>query len=234
MPGTALVTGAGRGLGAEVARALAARGLRVLCHARDGPRAEAIAAAVGGHPLPGDLRTEAGCAALARAAAERVRALDLLVHNAGVMPAGSLRDASWAVLEEALAVNAIAPIVLTRDLLPLLEAAPRPRVVVVSTQMGRLATMRANHADNVERYGTLLPYRVSKTAVNGFVAVADAELGDRVEFVTLHPGWIRTDMGGPDADLDPADAAAEVVRVALDREAYPSGSFVVDGRRSPW
>ena len=61
-----------------------------------------------------------------------------------------------------------------------------------------------------------------------------AYLGDQIDFVTLHPGWIRTDMGGPDADLAPAEAAAEVVRIALDREGVPSGSFVVDGRRSPW
>ena len=119
-------------------------------------------------------------------------------------------------------------------MLPLLEAAQHPRVVVVSSQMGRLSTMRENHADNVDRYGPLLPYRVSKSAVNAFVALADAELGDRIDFVTLHPGWIRTDMGGPDADLAPAEAAAEVVRIALDREGVPSGSFVVDGRRSAW
>jgi NAD(P)-dependent dehydrogenase (short-subunit alcohol dehydrogenase family) len=234
MPDVALVTGAGRGLGREVALGLAARGLRVICHARDAGRAAEVAGSIGGEAVTGELGSEAGVAALAREVQRCTDRLDLLVHNAGVMPSGSVRDTSWATLMDALAVNAVAPILLTRLLLPLLEAAPRPRVVVVSTQMGRLSTMRANHADNVERYGTLLPYRVSKTAVNGFVAVADAELGDRIDFVTLHPGWIRTDMGGPDADLDPAEAAAEVVRVALDREGVPSGSFVVDGRLSAW
>jgi NAD(P)-dependent dehydrogenase (short-subunit alcohol dehydrogenase family) len=234
MAEVALVTGAGRGLGREVALGLAARGIRLLCHARTAAAAHSIATRVAGVAVAGELGDATGVHDVARQVLEQTDRLDLLVHNAGVMPAGSVREARWAVLEEALAVNAIAPIVLTGLLLPLLEAAPRPRVVVVSSQMGRLSTVRENHADNVERYGTLLPYRISKTAVNGFVAVADAELGDRIDFVTLHPGWIRTDMGGPDADLDPAEAAAEVVRVALDREGTPSGSFVVDGRRSAW
>ncbi len=234
MAEVALVTGAARGLGRELALGLAARGLKVLCHARERERAAGVAALVDGDAVAGDLGSEAGVEAVAREVHERTDRLDLLVHNAGAMPAGSVRDTGWITLMDALAINAVAPIVLTRLLLPLLEAAPRPRVVVVSTQMGRLSTMRANHADNLERYGTLLPYRVSKTAVNGFVAVADAELGDRIDFVTLHPGWIRTDMGGPDADLDPAEAAAEVVRIALDREGVPSGSFVVDGRLSGW
>ncbi len=234
MADVALVTGAGRGLGRELARLLAARGLRVLCHARETAAASAVAAEVGGEPVVGELADEAGVARVAAAVRARTPRLDLLLHNAGVMPAGSVRDVAWDVLERTLAINALAPIVLTRELLPLLEAAAHPRVVVVSSQMGRLSTMRENHADNVERYGPLLPYRVSKSAVNAFVALADAELGDQIDFVTLHPGWIRTDMGGPDADLAPAEAAAEVVRIALDREGVPSGSFVVDGRRSPW
>jgi NAD(P)-dependent dehydrogenase (short-subunit alcohol dehydrogenase family) len=234
MADVALVTGAGRGLGRELARLLAAQGLRVLCHARDAAAASAVAAEVGGEPVVGELAAEAGVVQLAAAVRERTPRLDLLVHNAGVMPAGSVGDVGWGVLEHALAVNALGPIVLTRELLPLLEAAPRPRVVVVSSQMGRLSTMRANHADNDDLYGPLLPYRVSKAAVNAFVALADAELGDRIDFVTLHPGWIRTDMGGPEADLAPAEAAAEVVRIALDRVGVPSGSFVVDGRRPGW
>jgi NAD(P)-dependent dehydrogenase (short-subunit alcohol dehydrogenase family) len=234
MADVALVTGAGRGLGRELARLLAARGLQVLCHAREAAAAAAVAAEVGGEPVVGELADEAGVAQVAAAVCARTPRRDLLLHNAGVMPAGSVRDVAWDVLERALAINALAPIVLTRELLPLLEAAPHPRVVVVSSQMGRLSTMRENHADNVDRYGPLLPYRVSKCAVNAFVALADAELGERIDFVTLHPGWIRTDMGGPDADLAPTEAAAEVVRIALDREGAPSGSFVVDGRRSAW
>jgi NAD(P)-dependent dehydrogenase (short-subunit alcohol dehydrogenase family) len=221
-----LVTGTSRGLGRAIARLAAERGARVLCHARREPDARAAAAEVGGVPLWGELTDGDAIAAIARAAAEAAAALDVLVHNAGVLRRTTLRDVSRDDLELTLATNLYAPILLTQALLGPLRAAASPRVVVVSSNEGQFAR---------DRSGGSLSYRASKAAVNMAVANMAAELEpDGVLVNAVHPGWVVTDMGGPGSYVPAQQAAAEVLYAAELPDGDVSGRFFWQCQEIAW
>ena len=224
---TVLVTGSNRGLGRAIVDRFARDGARVLCHARTEERALKTAAAVGGVAVWGDLEHAEGV----RSAAELARAvaaeLHVLVHNAGVGSPGRLEDTTREQWERTLAVNAAAPLFLTQALLePLRTAAPPARVVVVSSNSGQFS---------VAKDGVAFPYRMSKAAVNMLtlnLAAALAEDGILVN--AMHPGWLRTAMGGPDAPVDPADAAETAHYLATLPDGGPSGLLWERRRPIPW
>jgi NAD(P)-dependent dehydrogenase (short-subunit alcohol dehydrogenase family) len=115
----ALVTGTSRGIGPAIARALAAEGARVLCHARNETPARALAEELGGVAVVGDLSTEEGIAAIAEQAAAAAPQLHVLVHNAAVNPRGqeSIDEVEREIFEEIMRVNVLAPLLLTQALL---------------------------------------------------------------------------------------------------------------------
>jgi NAD(P)-dependent dehydrogenase (short-subunit alcohol dehydrogenase family) len=222
-----LVTGTSRGIGRAVARQFAAQGLRVLCHARDESAAEELAAELGGVPVAGDLATGDGIERVAREASAAAFALHLLVHNAAVNPRPdeSLVAFDVATYRGVHAVNVEAPILLTLALLPQLCAAGNAHVIVVSSEAGQLSNGMS---------ATGLSYRASKAAVNAFVLVASQALAaDGIRVNAVHPGWVRTDMGGPDASLSEEEGARTVVEVAL-RDDDASGAFFEAGRKQDW
>lgn len=191
-----LVTGANRGIGHGLALRLALRGDHVTATAR-GEDKRARLAAEAAHferrfvTLAFDVRDEAAI----RAAARDVAApLDVLVCNAGV--AGPQRqsplDLDFEGALDAFSINTLGPLRLVQAFLPSLLRAPNPRIVVVSSILGSMA---------LEAPGQIA-YRASKAAVNKMVqALAIVLKPEGVVAVSLHPGWVRTDMGGPDADL---------------------------------
>jgi NAD(P)-dependent dehydrogenase (short-subunit alcohol dehydrogenase family) len=123
------------------------------------------------------------------------------------------------------AVNVEAPILLTLALLPQLCAAGNAHVIVVSSEAGQLSNGMS---------ATGLSYRASKAAVNAFVLVASQALAaDGIRVNAVHPGWVRTDMGGPDASLSEEEGARTVVEVAL-RDDDASGAFFEAGRKQDW
>lgn len=223
----ALVTGTSRGLGRAVARALAARGARVLCHAREEAVARELADELGGVPVAGDLATAQGVADVARRAAAAAPELHLLVHNAALnlRPDERLEDVELATYRAVHAVNVEAPILLTQALLAPLRAAGGAHVVVVSSEAGQFSTGMS---------GTGLGYRTSKAAVNAFVLVASHALAaDRIRVNAVHPGWLRTDMGGDRAPLSAEDGARVVVELAL-RADGRSGAFFDAAGEQDW
>jgi NAD(P)-dependent dehydrogenase (short-subunit alcohol dehydrogenase family) len=223
---TALVTGTSRGIGPAIARALRARGARVLCHARTRDGAERAAADLDGVPVWGDLEGQDQLDALAGQVLGLAPVLHVLVHNAGVLLRGAAADVARTDLERSLAVNAIAPALLTRSLLPALRAARSARVVVVSSTMGQLSGGMS---------GGSLPYRMSKAAVNVFVANCAAELArDGILINAMHPGWVRTDMGGSGATVTVEQAAATAMRLATLPDGGPSGRFHRGDEEIPW
>jgi len=212
----ALVTGTSRGLGRAVARRLASDGARVLCHARSHADAEALASELGGVAISGDLSSAAGVADVARQAIAAAPILQLLVHNAAVNPRPRelLAEVELETYRTVHAVNVEAPLLLTQALLGPLRAAGDAQVIVVSSEAGQFSNGMGP---------TGFSYRMSKAAVNAFTLVAAQALAaDGIRVNAVHPGWVRTDMGGPDATVTVEDAAEAVVAIAV-RDDLPTG-----------
>jgi len=224
----ALVTGTSRGIGPAIARALAAEGARVLCHARREADARALADELGGVAIGGDLSTEDGVASVAAQAAAAAPELHVLVHNAAInpRPAEPFDEVERGIFDEVLRVNVEAPLFLTQALLGPLRAAGGARVVILSSQSGQLAGGMPPEG---------LSYRVSKAAVNAVTAVAAAALrGEGILVNTMHPGWVRTDMGGPAAPLSPEEGADTAIYLATLPDDGPSGRFFYERREIDW
>jgi len=225
---SALVTGTSRGIGTAIARALAAEGAHVLCHARRESDARALADELNGTAIVDDLSTDKGVASVAEQAGVAARELHVLVHNAAINP----RPGEWfdevdrEVLDEVLRVNVLAPLFLTQALLAPLRAAKSARVVVISSEAGQFAG--GMPADG-------LSYRLSKAAVNAVTAVAAAGLrADGILVNAMHPGWVKTDMGGPHAPLSPEEGADTAVYLATLPDDGPSGRFFYQRREIDW
>jgi NAD(P)-dependent dehydrogenase (short-subunit alcohol dehydrogenase family) len=226
----ALVTGANRGIGHEVARQLAERGYEVMLSARDGDKAAAAAAELAQStgatvtPLTLDVADPDSIAA----AAERVRAdpgrLDVLVNNAGIGSdfgvAGVAPD--FDKIQLALDTNFYGAYRLTVTLLDLLRASEHPRIVNVSSGMGGVTEMG----------GWSPGYRVSKAALNAVTRILSAELsGEGFLVNSACPGFVNTDMGGPMGAKKPVeDGAAGIVWLATLGDDGPTGGFFRDGK----
>ena len=226
----ALVTGASRGLGAALARSLAAGGARVVLVARGQPDTEAVAAeirAAGGvaYALAADLGDKNAVHPLAGAAAALVGPIDLVVHAAselGPTPLRPLLDTDCEDLERVLAVNVVGPFRLTRAVVGGMVLRDRGLVVLVTSDAGTSA------------YPTWGAYGVSKAALDHLGRIWAAELeGTRVRFLTVDPGEMDTRMHAaamPTADprtlASPADVATRIVSLIREAEGLPSGARV--------
>ena len=224
---TALVTGTSRGLGREIARLFAAERARVLAHARTHNEAAAAAGEVGGEPLWGDLSGGEGVEAVAGQVAALTPKLHVLVHNAGIGSPGGLDDQTREQFDRVMAVNAAAPLFLTQALLGPLRAAGREaRIVIVSSDSGRFT---------VPKNGVAFPYRMSKAAVNMLTLNLAAALAPEGILVNaMHPGWMRTDMGGPNAPVAPERAAETALYLATLPAGGPTGRLWEEKHRIEW
>jgi NAD(P)-dependent dehydrogenase (short-subunit alcohol dehydrogenase family) len=193
---TALVTGANRGIGREVARQLAERGYHVLLTARDGEQAsgaaQQIADGTGANvtALTLDVADPQSIAAAAESVSADPGTVDVLVNTAGVGSdfgvSGTAPD--FDAIERALQTNFYGAYRLTIALLPLLRQSPHPRIVNVSSGMGGVAEMG----------GWSPGYRVSKASLNAMTRILSTELKDERFLVnSACPGFVNTDMGGP-------------------------------------
>jgi NAD(P)-dependent dehydrogenase (short-subunit alcohol dehydrogenase family) len=219
---TILVTGAGRGLGHELARQYAAEGWRVIGTVRS---AQAKLPA-GVERQIADLTDRKQTAALGRAL--RGVPLDVLFCNAGIsgkrgMALGSFDYDSW---EDVLRVNLLGAAAVTEALLANVLAGERKVIAMMSSRLGSIA----------EASGMTLPYATSKAALNMLVKGLAAELAARgVIVVALSPGWVRTDMGGASAPLAPEASVANLRNVIAGLKQRDSGKFLShDGSAIPW
>lgn len=233
----AVVTGANRGLGFEIARQLAQAGVHVILTARDRQTgAEALRKLEQEH-LPVELRkldvnSSEDAQALARYIGEQHGHLDILVNNAGIFPESS-RDTgvksgdpckvSPATVMEIFNTNTLGAVRLIQAVVPLMSEGGR--IVNVSTGMAALHDMG----------GAYLGYRLSKTALNAVTRVFAAELAPRsITVNSVDPGWLKTAMGGDAATRSAAQGAATIVWLATAAEATESGYFWRDQRKLAW
>ncbi|NYZ61366.1 SDR family oxidoreductase [Luteimonas deserti] len=229
-----LVTGANRGLGLEFVRQVLADDGHVLATCRHPGKATALNHLAAEHPghlkiLPLDVGDTRSRDELVRewplATAEGAR-IGLLVNNAGVLHGGERFGALEAAgLEDSLRTNVVGPLLLTQALAPLL--ADGARVANLSSQLGSIA--------NTTHFGTP-SYAISKAALNmATVQLAHALRPRGIVVVALHPGWVRTDMGGARADETPEDAVAGLRRVIAGLDDAASGRFLDwTGAALPW
>jgi NAD(P)-dependent dehydrogenase (short-subunit alcohol dehydrogenase family) len=221
------VTGATRGLGRRTAELLAEAGHWVLVAGRDLDDAAAVVDGCSGHATAVEIDV-ADPASIARLARELERLgieVDVLVNNAAVcLSEGPLAIDEGALAEE-MATNVYGPWLLMRAFVPGMLERGYGRVVNVSSGSG-------SFAEGME-LGT---YSVSKAALNALTVTAAREVPAGVDVVitALCPGWVRTDMGGPNATVPVDDAAASVVRAATLPTGAPGGTFTRDDRPIPW
>jgi NAD(P)-dependent dehydrogenase (short-subunit alcohol dehydrogenase family) len=212
---TALVTGANRGLGLEVARQLASRGYAVLAGARDPDS------------VPDDLRA-VRLDVTDQATIDALRDgidLDVLVNNAAIHYDTYQRtlNADLGVVREALETNTLGPWRLAIAFADLLRASPHGRLVNVSSGAGALTGMRDSNP----------AYSVSKAALNALTIMLADALAPGVLVNAVCPGWVATDMGGP-GGRPVAEGAAGIVWAATLPDDGPTGGFFRDGRPIPW
>ena len=245
MPGlegrVAMVTGATRGIGCEVARQLAAAGAEVIVAGRDASQAAAVAAAlsagdaVRGLVSPLDVTKVSDVAAAVEIVKEKLGRLDILVNNAAAFVDWS-ELASTGDLDEArrvLETNLFGSWQVTKAFLPLLRESAHPRVVFVSSGGG-------SHGDEqfglMRRGGAAASYGISKAAVNALVSTLAAELAETPILVNaVCPGLTATFRGAEAMGARPvSEGAASVVWAATLPDDGPSGGFFRDGKPIPW
>ena len=222
MSGVALVTGASRGIGAEIARQLAAdHGFTVFAGARD---PEDVEEADGIVPVQLDVTEQSEVDEAQERIGSEVGHLDALVNNAGVYgdPVGAA-DYDIDRAHEVLEVNTFGPWRLIEAFLPLMRGSSQPRIVNVSSGAGQLSDMNGGRA----------AYRLSKAALNALTrTLASDERWVKVNSVC--PGWVRTDMGGPGASRSVEQGADTAVWLATLPDDGPSGGFFRDRKPIPW
>ena len=230
----ALVTGAYKGIGFEIARQLAKRGVHVIIGARDEAKArkgvEALKVRDGqAEPLAIDLDNPSSVRQAADAVRARHGRLDVLINNAGIYPDERGVDLMATPPDHILAAfrtNALGTVLVTQAFLPLLEESGRGRIVNVSSGMGALSGMTTAQGP---------AYSIAKTALNAVTCQFAAALKERgVPVNSMCPGWVKTDMGGGDAPRTPAEGADTAVWLALDAPVELTGQFLRDRKPIEW
>jgi NAD(P)-dependent dehydrogenase (short-subunit alcohol dehydrogenase family) len=221
-----VVTGANRGLGREVARQCAARGDTVVLGSRDLDAGRRAAREIGAVPMALDVTDPAGLAAAAQEVERAVGRVDVLVNNAAVHydTGQNAVDVDLAVVRQAIETNVLGAWQTTLAFLPLLKSSAHPRVVMVSSEGGSLASMG----------GGTPAYSVSKAALNALTRVLAGDLRRAGVLVNaVCPGWTATDMGGPGGR--PVAEGARSVLWAVDLlDGGPTGTFTRDGQPLRW
>ncbi len=230
----ALITGASRGLGLEFVRQWLDRGDTVFALARRPERSAGLEELARAHGerlalVECDVADDASVTASRRAVARRTDRLDLLVNNAGVYSKAevALESLDFGELRSVFEVNVIGALRTAREFLPLLRQGRFPRLVQITSLMGSIDD---NHS------GGTWAYRISKAALNMATRnLAHALQKDGITAVALHPGWVRTDMGGKSAPLSPGEAVAGLIATIDRLTAQQSGGFFGrDGAPCPW
>ena len=227
-----VITGANRGLGLALSRVYCDQGADVIAGCRT-PSSSADLVATGAEVHAFDQGSEESIDAFAAAIGDR--SVDVLINNAGIdatavgVPSAerSVMELSGAAFLDVMRVNVVGPMLLTRALVTNLGATSG-RVVNISSQVGSMEV--------AQKIGRDVSYNSSKAALNMVtIKLAQAFKPMGVTVVAMHPGYLRTDMGGPSADLDPADAAAQIAATVAALTIDNSATFIRwDGTVHPW
>src|SRR5918999_853752 len=227
MERVALVSGANRGIGREIARQLVGQGFTVVLGSRDLDKGTAAAGEIGAIPVQLDVADQESVDRVAAEVESRFGRLDALVNNAGIGNDFGQRgvDADLERVEESLDTNLFGAWRLAKAFIPLMQRNGYGRIVNVSTGMGQLSDMNGGSPG----------YRVSKTALNALTRILANELEDtNVKVNSVCPGWVRTDMGGSGAPVSVEEGADTPVWLATLPADGPTGGFFKRRESIPW
>jgi NAD(P)-dependent dehydrogenase (short-subunit alcohol dehydrogenase family) len=236
----ALITGANKGIGFEIARQLAMKKIIVLLGARDeqrGLRAREELSSLGleAHPMLLDAADPTSIQAAVGRIKDEFKRLDILVNNAGILidQQTGIRELSISILQNTLETNTFGPLLLSQACIPLMKANDYGRIVNMSSTMGSLTEMAS--ADSLYADVHSPAYRLSKTVLNGITVMLAAEMrGTNILVNSACPGWVRTDLGGSQAPLSPEQGADTPVWLATLPDGGPTGGFFRDRQPIPW
>ncbi|MBF9194544.1 SDR family NAD(P)-dependent oxidoreductase [Microvirga terrestris] len=216
---TYLVTGIGRGIGQALARVLLQRGDRVVGTLRDlsqsQPEWREFIAGGQLRLLALDVRD---FSSIRKAAASFDEPIDVLVNNAGVIgpPRQSTLDMDFEGFLETLDINTLGPLRIVHAFLPQLRRAKAAKIITISSRMGSLSHAKSDR----------IAYRASKAAVNKVTQGLATDLyAEGIVAVSVHPGWVQTDMGGSSADIAVEESAAGLIRLIDGLTMDKTGSF---------
>jgi NAD(P)-dependent dehydrogenase (short-subunit alcohol dehydrogenase family) len=226
-----VVTGGNRGIGFETCRQLAGRGAQVVLTARQAEAGEEAVKRLAAQKLsaqfhPLNVTDPESAAALRDHLGHTFGRLDVLINNAGIFSKqdGPGLDVNLEIVRATLETNTLAQLYLSQTLAPLLRHSSAGRIINVSSGMGALSDMEGGYA----------AYRLSKTALNAVTRILAAELLGAVAVNSVCPGWVKTDMGGANAEREVSQGAAGIVWLALDARQELTGKFVRDREIIPW
>lgn len=230
---TLLITGANRGIGLEFCKQYAAAGDRVLACCRNPNKADALNKLAARHPdlielHALDVTDHAQIEQLARALSDET--IDLLINNAGIYPAADKRGfghTDYAEWMTAFSINTMAPLKMVEAFVQQIARSQLKLIVTLTSQMGSIE-------DNGS--GGSYLYRSSKAAANMVVKSLSVDLKEKgITSVAFHPGWVQTDMGGPNAMIPVEQSVADMRKVIAGLTLADTGRFIgYDGREIPW
>jgi NAD(P)-dependent dehydrogenase (short-subunit alcohol dehydrogenase family) len=238
----ALITGANRGIGFETAKQLGEQGVTVVLGSRKLSDAEAAAAKLksagtDAYGIQLDVTKAADRTAAYKFIEEHFGKLDILVNNAGIAAGDFFTNTTSKTTEDELKsvyeTNFFSVVGLTQQLLPLIKKSDAGRIVNLSSILGSLAL----HADPKSPIAgsKLFSYNSSKAALNAFtIHLADELRNTPIKVNSVHPGWVKTEMGTDAAPMEIPDGAKTSVAAALLGPDGPSGHFIHLGQELPW
>jgi NAD(P)-dependent dehydrogenase (short-subunit alcohol dehydrogenase family) len=229
--GNVIITGANRGIGLELAKAYANSGDRVFAFCRspsDAAKLNELAASSGGKVSAHAMDVGDGASIAAGKAAVGDAPLDILINNAGVLGGNpqTIDSIDFDAWMDALKIMTIGPFRVVQAFLPNLKKAANPKIMTVTSQL----------AASTWPYGTTYAYSSAKAGVNKVMQTLALDLkNDMIAVSMIHPGWVKTDMGGPGADITPEESAAGIKKVIAGLSMEDTGKFYKwNGDIHPW
>jgi NAD(P)-dependent dehydrogenase (short-subunit alcohol dehydrogenase family) len=239
----ALITGANRGIGLETARQLGKEGVKVLVAAREESKANEAAAKLKAEGIDAegiklDVTKAGDRTAAAKQVGEKYGKLDILINNAGVGPKDPLgtnviSQVTDEELNNVFGTNLFSVIAVTREFLPLLRKSDAGRIVNLSSILASL-TLHADPNSPIAQ-AKAFAYDASKTALNAYTIHLAYELKDtKIKVNSVHPGWVKTEMGTDAAPMEIPEGAKTSVALALIGPDGPNGRFIHMDQELPW
>lgn len=221
------ITGANRGIGLAVVQAYLERGdAQIFAACRHPERAPMQAANL--HWIALEVTEQVSIERAFAEVQKQTDALDIVINNAGIDPDGQSFAAITAeTMLQVYAVNAVAPLMISKAFFPLMKNGKNPRLVQISTEMASL---------HDRTYSGSYAYCSSKAALNMLMRGLAADLGRQgIINIALDPGWVQTDMGGSSASLEPVESAAGIVKVISNLKKSDNGRYLAyDGSEHHW